>query len=83
MISSTVVICYTKVSLLSEDAVNRRRIRFMLQQTRPHRQHRREFIVALDDPLSATRKLAVGDEMNALLLKHVRDLGVDERTQLV
>jgi hypothetical protein len=34
-----------------EDAVNRRRIRFMLQQTKPHRRHRRESLVVLDDTL--------------------------------
>jgi SRSO17 transposase len=34
-----------------EDAVNRRRIRFMLQQTTPHRHRRRESIVVLDDTL--------------------------------
>src|SRR6266540_5395545 len=35
-----------------EDAVNHRRIRFMLQQTKPHRQRRREARVVLDDTLS-------------------------------
>jgi SRSO17 transposase len=34
-----------------EDAVNRRRIRFMLQQTTPHRHRRRESLVVLDDTL--------------------------------
>jgi hypothetical protein len=34
-----------------EDAVNRRRIRFMLQETKPHRQRRRDSIVVLDDTL--------------------------------
>src|SRR5262245_3249971 len=34
-----------------EDAVNRRRIRYMLQETKPHRHHRRESIVVLDDTL--------------------------------
>jgi hypothetical protein len=34
-----------------EDAVNGRRIRFMLQQTTPHRQRRRESIVVIDDTL--------------------------------
>ena len=34
-----------------EDAVNRRRIRFMLQQTQPHRRRRRESLIALDDTL--------------------------------
>jgi hypothetical protein len=34
-----------------EDAVNGRRLRFMLQQTTPHRQRRRESIVAIDDTL--------------------------------
>ena len=34
-----------------EDAVNRRRLRFMLQQTKPHRRRRRESIVAIDDTL--------------------------------
>ena len=33
------------------DAVNRRRIRFMLQQTTPHRRRRRESLVVLDDTL--------------------------------
>jgi SRSO17 transposase len=32
-----------------EDAVNRRRIGCMLQQTRPHRRRRRESIVAIDE----------------------------------
>jgi hypothetical protein len=34
-----------------EDAVNRRRLRFMLQQTKPHRRRRRESIVAIADTL--------------------------------
>jgi DDE superfamily endonuclease len=34
-----------------EDAINLRRIRFMLQQTKPHRRRRRESIVAVDDTL--------------------------------
>ena len=34
-----------------EDAVNRRRIRFTLQQTKPHRRRRRESLVVLDDTL--------------------------------
>jgi hypothetical protein len=34
-----------------EDAVNHRRIRFMLQQTRPHRRRRRESLVVIDDTL--------------------------------
>jgi hypothetical protein len=34
-----------------EDAVNRRRLRFMLQQTKPHRRRRRESLNALDDTL--------------------------------
>jgi DDE superfamily endonuclease len=34
-----------------EDAVNRRRIRFMLQQTQPHRRRRRESLVVIDDTL--------------------------------
>jgi hypothetical protein len=34
-----------------EDEVNRRRIRFMLQQTKPHRRRRRESLVVLDDTL--------------------------------
>jgi SRSO17 transposase len=34
-----------------EDAVNRRRIRYMLQETTPHRHRRREAIVVLDDTL--------------------------------
>src|SRR6266571_486245 len=34
-----------------EDAVNRRRIRFMLQQRKPHRRRRRESRVVLDDTL--------------------------------
>jgi hypothetical protein len=34
-----------------EAAVNRRRIRFMLQQTKPHRRRRRESLVVLDDTL--------------------------------
>jgi hypothetical protein len=32
-----------------EDAVNRRRMRYMLQQTKPHRCRRRESLVVLDD----------------------------------
>jgi DDE superfamily endonuclease len=34
-----------------EEAVNRRRIRFMLQQTKPHRRRRGESIVIIDDTL--------------------------------
>jgi hypothetical protein len=34
-----------------EDAVNRRRIRFMLHQTTPHRRRRRESLLVLDDTL--------------------------------
>jgi DDE superfamily endonuclease len=34
-----------------EDAVNRRRIRYMLQETKPHRHRRPESIVVLDDTL--------------------------------
>ena len=34
-----------------EDEVNRRRIWFMLQQTKPHRRRRRESLLALDDTL--------------------------------
>jgi SRSO17 transposase len=34
-----------------EDAINHRRIRFMLQQTKPHRRRRRESFVVLDDTL--------------------------------
>jgi hypothetical protein len=34
-----------------QDEVNRRRIRFMLQQTKPHRRRRGESIVAIDDTL--------------------------------
>jgi DDE superfamily endonuclease len=34
-----------------EDAINHRRLRFMLQQTKPHRRRRRESIVAVDDTL--------------------------------
>jgi SRSO17 transposase len=34
-----------------EDEVNRRHIRFMLQQTTPHRQRRRESLVVIDDTL--------------------------------
>jgi hypothetical protein len=34
-----------------EDAVNRRRIRFMLQETKPHRRYRRESLLAIDDTL--------------------------------
>jgi hypothetical protein len=33
------------------DELNRRRIRFMLQQTKPHRQRRRESLVVIDDTL--------------------------------
>jgi hypothetical protein len=36
-----------------EDAVNRRRIRFMLHQTTPHRQRRCEALVVIDDTLCA------------------------------
>jgi hypothetical protein len=34
-----------------EDAINRRRIRFMLQRTKPHRRRRRDSLVVLDDTL--------------------------------
>jgi hypothetical protein len=34
-----------------EDAVNRRRLRFMLQQTQPYRRRRRESLLAIDDTL--------------------------------
>ena len=34
-----------------EDEVNRRRIRFMLQQTKPHRRRQRESLLAIDDTL--------------------------------
>jgi DDE superfamily endonuclease len=34
-----------------EDAVNRRRIRFMLQKTTPHRRRRRDSLVVIDDTL--------------------------------
>ena len=34
-----------------EDAVNRRRIQFMLQETKPHRRRRRESLVVIDDTL--------------------------------
>jgi SRSO17 transposase len=34
-----------------EDAVNRRSVRYMLQQTKPHRSRRRESLVVLDDTL--------------------------------
>jgi hypothetical protein len=34
-----------------EDAVNRRRIQFMLHQTKPHRRGRRESLLAIDDTL--------------------------------
>jgi DDE superfamily endonuclease len=34
-----------------EEAVNRRRVRFMLQQTKPHRSRRRESLVVIDDTL--------------------------------
>ena len=34
-----------------EDAVNRRRIRLMLQQTKPHRRRRRDSLVVIDDTL--------------------------------
>jgi hypothetical protein len=34
-----------------EDTVNRRRIRFMWQQTAPHRRRRRESLIAIDDTL--------------------------------
>jgi SRSO17 transposase len=37
-----------------EDALNRRRIRFMRQQTKPHRRRRRESLVVIDEsPLRA------------------------------
>src|SRR5919106_1426126 len=44
--------------LLSEapwraDEINRRRIRFLLQQTKAHRQRRREALVIIDDTLCA------------------------------
>jgi DDE superfamily endonuclease len=34
-----------------EDAINRRRIRFLLRQTKPHRRRRHESLIAIDDPL--------------------------------
>jgi DDE superfamily endonuclease len=34
-----------------EDAINHRRLRFMLHQTKPHRRRRRESIVVIDDTL--------------------------------
>ena len=34
-----------------EDAINHRRIRFMLQQTKPHRRRRRDSLVVIDDTL--------------------------------
>ena len=34
-----------------EDAINHRRIRFMLHQTKPHRRRRRESLVVIDDTL--------------------------------
>lgn len=34
-----------------EDELNHRRLRFMLQQTKPHRRHRRESLVVIDDTL--------------------------------
>jgi DDE superfamily endonuclease len=34
-----------------EDAINHRRIRFMLHQTTPHRRRRRESVVVIDDTL--------------------------------
>jgi hypothetical protein len=34
-----------------EDELNRRRIRFMRHQTKPHRRRRRESLLAIDDPL--------------------------------
>ena len=34
-----------------EAEVNRRRVRFMLQQTQPHRRRRRDSLIALDDTL--------------------------------
>jgi DDE superfamily endonuclease len=34
-----------------EAAINRRRIRFMLEQTKPHRRRRRESLIAIDDTL--------------------------------
>ena len=38
-----------------EDAVNRRRIHFMLHQTQPHRRGRRESLLALDESAVRTR----------------------------
>jgi hypothetical protein len=38
-----------------EDAINRRRIRYMLQETKPHRHRRRESIVVLDESPVRTR----------------------------
>ena len=34
-----------------EDAINGRRVRFMLQQTKPHRRRRRDSLVVIDDTL--------------------------------
>jgi SRSO17 transposase len=38
-----------------EDAIDRRRIRFMLQQATPHRRRRRESLIALDESPVRTR----------------------------
>jgi hypothetical protein len=43
--------CFLSEAPWRKDEVNRRRIRFMLQQTKPHRQRRRESVVAIDDTL--------------------------------
>jgi DDE superfamily endonuclease len=34
-----------------EDAINRRRLRFMLQETKPHRRRRRDSLIVIDDTL--------------------------------
>ena len=38
-----------------EDAVNRRRLHFMLHQTTPHRRYRRESLLVIDESLVRTR----------------------------
>jgi SRSO17 transposase len=43
--------CFFSEAPWREDKINRRRIRYLLQQTKSHRQRRRESLVVLDDTL--------------------------------
>jgi SRSO17 transposase len=43
--------CFLSEAPRRQDEVNRRRLRFMLQQTKPHRRRCRESLIAIDDTL--------------------------------